>query len=175
MSDTPDPAAPPPPDRASRAAAQWRRERPDVDPFSMELLGRLAEAAQRLAREGQAPFFARHGLQPGEFDVLATLRRSGPPYALAPTALYEAAMISSGGMTARLDRLEAAGLIARRPNPADRRGAFAALTEAGRELIDRILPEHVANQRALLAGLNAEEQAALSFLLGRLTAGLDRG
>jgi DNA-binding MarR family transcriptional regulator len=160
-------------DRASRAVEQWRRERPDIDGTTMLVLGRLAEAAQRVGTERLAPFFVAHGLQRGDFDVLATLRRAGAPYALTPTALYEATMVTSGAMTGRIDRLEAAGLAERRPDPSDRRGVLVALTPAGLELIDRILPLHVENQRAALAGLTRAEQEALGELLGRLIAGLD--
>jgi DNA-binding MarR family transcriptional regulator len=161
-----------PPDRAARAVAQWRRERPDLDPSPMELLGRLAEAAHVVARDRLNPLFARFGLQPGEFDVLATLRRSGPPFVLTPTELTDATMVSSGGMTNRLDRLEKAGWIARRPDPADRRGVQVALTAAGRELIDRAVTAHVANEHALLAPLGAEERETLGQLLGKLLVAL---
>ena len=157
-------------DRAEQAAAQWARERPDLDTGPMVLLGRLAEAALVTARDGLNPLFARSGLQPGEFDVLATLRRSGAPYALTPTDLYEAAMISSGSMTNRIDRLEKAGLVERRPNPADKRGTFVALTREGFDLIERLVGEHVANQQAIVAGLGSDEQATLSALLARLLA-----
>src|SRR5687768_17999632 len=100
-------------DRAELAVQQWAAERPDLDPLAMAVLGRLADASERIMRDHMNPLFARAGLQSGEFDVLATLRRSGPPFALSPTSLYEAAMISSGGMTNRLDRLEKAGLVER--------------------------------------------------------------
>ena len=162
-------------DRAAKAAAQWRVERPDLDAFPMEVLGRLIEAATLIGRDRLAPLFAQAGLQPGEFDVLATLRRSGPPFALTPTALYEALMISSGGMTSRLDRLEKAGLIARRPHPSDRRGILVTLTGAGRRLIDDLVGAHVENQRRVLAGLDAADQHSLNGLLARLIAGLAEG
>ncbi|MEI2385814.1 MarR family transcriptional regulator [Breoghania sp. JC706] len=157
-----------PQDRAALAALQWRRERPDIDPFPMEVIGRLTELAQVLTRDRLNPFFASFGLQNGEFDVLATLRRSGPPFALTPTVLYEAAMISSGGMTARIDRLEKAGLIERRKHPTDRRGTLVALTDKGKTLIDDMLPAHVANEQAMLANLTGEEQIALNGLLTKL-------
>ena len=88
------------PDRASRAAAQWAVQRPDMDMLPMEALGRLHEASILVARERQAPLYARYGLQQGEFDALATLRRSGAPEGLTPTALFEAAMMSSGSVSA---------------------------------------------------------------------------
>jgi DNA-binding MarR family transcriptional regulator len=159
-------------DRAELAFAQWRKERPDIDPFPMAVLGRLAEAAHLIMRDRVAPLFARFGLQPGEFDVLATLRRSGPPFALTPTALYEAAMMSSGGMTSRIDRLETVGLVERLPHPTDRRGTMVALTAKGRALIDVAVEAHVANEKEVLAALTKAEQKELNRLLARLIAGL---
>jgi DNA-binding MarR family transcriptional regulator len=118
------------------------------------------------------PLFAEAGLQKGEFDVLATLRRSGEPYMLSPTELYEAMMISSGGMTNRLDRLERAGLAERRPDPTDRRGKLIALTAAGKAVVDETIGRHVANEVRLLSVLTAEEQHSLNMLLRKLIAGL---
>ncbi|MBO9726868.1 MAG: MarR family transcriptional regulator [Novosphingobium sp.] len=157
-------------DRAELAAGQWAQERPDLDTRPMILLGRLGEVALRTARDHLNPLFAEHGLQPGEFDVLATLRRSGAPHALTPTDLYEAAMISSGSMTNRIDRLEKAGLVERRPNPADKRGTLVALTAAGLNLIDALIALHVANQQSIVSGLDLREQEKLSDLLAKLLA-----
>jgi DNA-binding MarR family transcriptional regulator len=157
-------------DRAGHAAEQWARERPDIDTGPMVLLGRLGEAALIIARDRLNPTFAEFGLQPGEFDVLATLRRHGVPYALTPTDLYEAAMISSGSMTNRIDRLEKAGLVERRPNPADGRGTLVGLTGTGLALIERAVERHVAVLRAIVSGLGAEEQNQLSGLLEKLIA-----
>jgi DNA-binding MarR family transcriptional regulator len=163
------------PDRAAAALAQWRRERPDLDAFAMAALGRLAEAALVIARDRLNPLFEHFGLQAGEFDVLATLRRSGAPYALTATALYEATMISSGGMTGRIDRLEKAGLIARRAHPTDRRAALVALTRRGRAQIDEAVEAHVENEHAILAALTRNEQKHLDRLLAKLLAGLAQG
>ena len=160
------------PDRAAIAFAQWRKERPEIDPFPMALLGRLNEASLIVMRDWLTPVFARYGLQPGEFDVLATLRRTGAPYALTPTQLYEAAMMSSGGMTARLDRLEKSGLIRRSPNPEDRRGTLVSLTDKGHALIEKALPAHAANELRLLDGLTADERTQLSALLAKWLAAL---
>ncbi len=159
-------------DRAGKAIAQWRKERPDLDVSPMAVLGRLGEAATLVARDRLAPLFARFGLQHGEFDVLATLRRSGAPFSLTPTALYETTMVTSGAMTNRLDRLEKAGLIRRVPHPSDRRGLMVQLTEEGRELIDRALEAHVENEHRILSGLSAEERERLAALLEKLIAGL---
>ncbi|AHK04941.1 MarR family transcriptional regulator (plasmid) [Agrobacterium tumefaciens] len=160
-------------DRAASAAAQWRQERPDIDPFPMELLGRLGEITQIIMRDRLNPFFVQHGLQSGEFDVLATLRRSGAPYELTPTQLYEAAMLSSGGMTARIDRLERDGLVVRRRHPIDRRGTLVALAPKGLSLIDAILSEHVENERTALAGLTKVEQEQFNALTIKLLASLN--
>ncbi|KIQ06028.1 MULTISPECIES: MarR family transcriptional regulator [Pseudomonas] len=159
-------------DRAQLAAAQWQQQRPDLDGFSMAVIGRLGELSQVISRDHLLPFFAAHGLQAGEFDLLATLRRSGEPYALMPTALYESAMISSGGMTSRIDRLEKAGLIERRRHPSDRRGILVALTPAGFELIDSMLGAHVDNLQRVLAALSDEEKQQLHALTGKLLGNL---
>ena len=162
-------------DRAERAYREWKKERPDIDPFPMRVLGRLNEASGVVSRERLEPVFASFGLQAGEFDVLATLRRSGAPYALTPTALYEATMMSSGGMTARIDRLEKAGWVERRKNPTDRRGTLVALTEQGRTLIDEAVTAHVENEKAILKALTKAEQKELGRLLAKLLEGLKQG
>lgn len=162
-------------DRAQLAAEQWQQQRPDLDGFSMAVIGRLGELSQVVSRDHLLPFFAAHGLQAGEFDLLATLRRSGEPYALMPTALYESAMISSGGMTSRIDRLEKAGLIERRRHPSDRRGILVALTPAGFELIDSMLNAHVDNLQRVLAALSDEEKQQLHALTGKLLVSLQPG
>ena len=159
-------------DRAEIAVKQWACERPELPALPMALFGRLADAAERVMREHMNPVFAEAGLQPGEFDVLATLRRSGAPYMLSPTTLYEAAMISSGGMTNRIDRLETAGLVERRPDPDDRRGKLIALTKEGRRVIDATIGRHVANEARLLSVLTAAEQRSLNTLLKKLISGL---
>ncbi|MDT3381220.1 MarR family transcriptional regulator [Labrys neptuniae] len=159
-------------DRADTAVEQWARERPDLPSLPMAVFGRLSDASERVLRDHMNPLFATAGLQPGEFDVLATLRRSGEPYMLSPTRLYEAAMISSGGMTNRLDRLERAGLIERRPDPNDRRGKLIALTEAGKIVIDETIARHVANEQRLLSVLTQAEQETLDSLLRKLITAL---
>ena len=158
--------------RAQFAAAQWQRELPQMDTHAMQLVGQLGTVAQLMARDWLNPLFAEHGLQPGEFDVLATLRRSGAPYSLTPTALYEAAMLSSGGMTNRIDRLEAAGLIERQKHPTDRRGVLVALTPRGLALIEQLVLLHVENERAMLSALSADEQRQLDELLAKLLHGM---
>ncbi|RWN57506.1 MAG: MarR family transcriptional regulator [Mesorhizobium sp.] len=162
-------------DRAAKAIEQWKRQRPDLDVSPMAVLGRLNEASSLIARERLAPLFARFGLQSGEFDVLATLRRSGSPYALTPTALYEATMVTSGAMTNRLDRLEKSGLIMRGPHPNDRRGVVVQLTEKGLALVDEAVAAHVANEHEILSGLTRAEQDTLAGLLEKLIGSVSRG
>jgi len=112
-------------------------------------------------------------IQPGWFDLLAALRRSGPPYELNPTELMRATLLSSGGMTKRLDRLADAGLVMRRPDPADRRGTLVRLTRRGKALIDRALETHIANEEQLLAKLSRAERRQLDKLLRKILEELE--
>jgi len=159
-------------DRAARAVAQWKREFPEWELLPMEVLGRLNEISALTQHDHYAPLFEKYGLQPGEFDVLAALRRSGAPYELTPTELFETTMMSSGGMTARLDRLEKAGHIQRRPNPNDRRGVLVGLTKPAVKLIDEVAPLHLANQTKMTGKLSKTELTTLSALLKKVMAGL---
>jgi DNA-binding MarR family transcriptional regulator len=161
-------------DRARRALEEWQRERPDIDANVMALVGRLLQATHLLERNWFLPLAAQFELHQGEFDVIATLRRSGSPYAMTPTDLHEGLMLSSGAMTSRLDRLERKGLIERVPSPNDRRSTLVRLTPAGLALIDKLLPLHVANEQQALASLTQKEQAQLDGLLAKLLVGLGR-
>lgn len=161
-------------DRAQRAQMEWQRERPDLDANVMALAGRLLQATHLLERNWFLPLAAQFELHQGEFDVLATLRRSGSPYAMTPTDLHEGLMLSSGAMTSRLDRLERKGLIERVPAPNDRRSTLVRLTPAGLALIDKALPLHVANEQQAMASLTQKEQAQLDGLLAKLIVGLER-
>lgn len=152
--------------------AQWRRERPDVDPTPMAIVGRIQRTTQALRPRLDAGH-QRFGLTGEAFDVLASLRRAGAPFELSPTDLYKRLMLSSGAMTNRLDRLEAEGLVERRPDPSDRRGVIVHLSEKGRDLIDRALVRHVENERELLSALNDQELEQLSTLLRKLLTHLE--
>ncbi len=152
--------------------AQWRRERPDLDVDALGLLGRLFRAAH-LADAELAAGIAGHELHPGWFDLLAALRRSGAPYELNPTELMRSTMLSSGGMTKRLDRLAEAGLVERRPDPSDRRGTLVGLTCKGRQVVDDALVTHLANEERLLEPLSAPQRRALDDLLRTFLAGLE--
>jgi DNA-binding MarR family transcriptional regulator len=160
------------PDHVQYALQEWRREAPQLDRSPFAVVGRISRLALLLQRELEA-VFAAHGVTGGEFDVLAALRRSGPPYRLTPTELSSALIVSSGGMTKRLNGLEDGGLIRRAPDPNDGRSSTVALTPAGKRLVETILPDHTANERRLLEGLTARERAQLATLLGRLAVTLD--
>jgi DNA-binding MarR family transcriptional regulator len=153
---------------------QWTRERPDLDPSPIGVVGRVSRLARELEQRLE-PVYREHGLEPGWHDVLATLRRSGAPYRLRPTDVAQSVMVTSSGMTKRLDRLEEAGLIARTPDPEDRRGTLISLTPAGIERIDRTMEDHLANEARLLGALTDAERGRLADLLRKLQLGLPPG
>jgi len=146
----------------------WANELPDVDTEGMAIIGRARRITLKL-RGGIEAIFAKHGLDAGEFDVLASLLRSGAPYRLRPTELYRSLMISSGGLTDRLARLEAAGLIQRIAGDGDKRSLLVALTKAGRQRAERAFREDMAHEKALLQALSATERKQLASLLRKLS------
>ncbi|HZD67553.1 MAG TPA: MarR family transcriptional regulator [Actinomycetes bacterium] len=160
-------------DHVDAILAQWRRECPDLDVAPMAIIGRLYRATA-LAEAALAPPLAARGLQQGWTDLLAALRRAGRPYELKPTDLMRATMLTSGGITKRLDRLAEAGLVQRRPDPDDRRGTLVRLTRKGKAVIDRAMPAHLANQERLLRPLTPAERRTLEDLLRTLLGGLER-
>ncbi|MGW7430248.1 MarR family winged helix-turn-helix transcriptional regulator [Streptomyces sp. NPDC054861] len=147
---------------------QWAAVRPDLDTLPMAVFGRIYRlAAAMRGRVDKA--YAPYGMALGEFDVLATLRRSGAPYTLSPRELTATLMITTGGMTGRLDKLEKAGLLSRSPDPNDRRGLRVTLSERGRELVDEAVAAGLAQQREALEGaLDPEEREQLAGLLRKL-------
>lgn len=153
---------------------QWRRERPDLDVSPQGVIGRLHRLAARLTHELVA-VYAEFGLGEGEFDVLATLRRSGAPYALTPGDLAAGTMVTSGAVTKRVDRLEERGLVTRRVRDQDARGRVVALTPGGRELIDRAFEAHMANEHRLLDGLDRVDRDRLARLLDEWGRSLGEG
>lgn len=160
-------------DAVDRILGQWRRERPDIedDLWPMGLVGRVQRLDRILDRELKA-FYAKRDLELWEADVLLTLRRAGAPYALTPGALLKAAMITSGAMTNRIDRLEAKGLVLRSPGADDRRSVRVQLTPRAIELIDEFFAEHIANEARMFAALTAGEREQLAALLRTALHGL---
>jgi len=154
-------------DHVGRVHALWRREMPDVKVDGSAILAR-ARRITLMAREKILPLLSRHGLDGGEFYVLAALRRAGAPYALRPTELYRALMVSSGGMTDRLRRLEERGLVRRRPSDEDRRSMLVELTAQGRRLIERAWREDMELENQLVAMLGSSERRQLAELLEQL-------
>jgi len=150
----------------------WRRERPDLDVAPLEVLSRVSRLARHLDL-ARREAFARHGLEAGEFDVLAALRRSGTPYEMSPGQLGAATLVSSGTTTNRLDRLESAGLIERLPDSADRRSIRVRLTAAGRQRVDAALDDLLESERHLLAALAPAERDHLATLLKALVLPFD--
>jgi DNA-binding MarR family transcriptional regulator len=166
-----NPVTRPEPDHVGRIIAQWRRERPDLDPRPMGVIGRLSRLAATV-ETGLRQIFAEAGLSDGEFDVLAALRRAGAPYALGPSELAATTMVTSGAVTKRVDRLAAAGYVTRSVRAEDARARTIALTPAGLALIDDLLPRHLANERRLLSPLTRAEQDQLARLLEKWGRGL---
>ena len=153
---------------------QWKKERPDLDTSPMGVIGRVSRLELHLDRL-LSEVFARYQLVRGEFDVLATLRRSGPPFRLNPKVMSSRLMLSSGAMTNRLDNLEARGLIRRIPDPSDRRALLIELTPSGKALIDEALAAHVANEDRILGPLNKKERRELATLLRKWLLSLEGG
>ena len=164
----------PPTDEVDDLVAAWQAERPDLDVRPMQVLSRISRLARHLDRERRGAF-AAHDLESWEFDVLAALRRQGAPYELSPGALLRATLVTSGTMTNRVDRLEEAGLVRRRPDPQDKRGVLVTLTAAGQSRVDAALADLLAAEQALLAGLPEASRHTLADLLRILLAPLDAG
>lgn len=159
-------------DPVDEIVEQWRRQRPDLDPDPMLVIGRIDRLSAAFDVRLR-PTFAEAGLGNGDFDVLAALRRAGPPYELTPGALSRSMMVTTGAVTKRIDRLERQGLVARTVAPSDGRGRLVSLTPAGVELVDGLIGRHLAREATLLDGLEEHERARLADLLSKLLDGLD--
>ncbi|PBC63621.1 MarR family transcriptional regulator [Streptomyces sp. Tue6028] len=146
---------------------QWAAVRPDLDTTAMEVFGRIFRLSRAMGDQMEKAY-TRFGISRGEFDVLATLRRSDAPYTLSPRQLSATLMLTTGGMTGRLDKLERAGLLRRSPDPHDRRGLQVTLTDDGLRLIDEAVGAGLAVQTDALAGLDGARVAQLAELLRRL-------
>jgi len=158
-------------DRIDRLLAEWRDERPELDAGAMAVVGRLLSIGRQLEARANAALKPL-GLHYTDLDVLATLRRGGRPYRRTPTELRDSVLITSGAMTACLDRLEGNGLISRVADPHDRRSSSAELTVEGRRLIDKAIAVRFREAADSISGLSAGEQARLAALLRKLGRGL---
>ncbi|UTH72934.1 MarR family winged helix-turn-helix transcriptional regulator [Chromobacterium sp. IIBBL 290-4] len=159
-------------DAVDRILQQWGRERPDLDVSPMGVIGRLSRCSALLSQRMDA-VFEQYGLSGWEFDMLATLRRSGAPYCLAPTELFSSLMVTSGTMTHRLKVLEGKGWISREASAQDARSTLVRLSETGFALIERAVEAHVANEHAILAALPARSLDTLEKRLMELLNALE--
>lgn len=159
-------------DRIERTRAEWARVRPDLDTSPMEVMGRILRVAHlangRLQRVLQCEGIDRSGA-----DVLATLRRSGPPYRLTPTRLYKELVLTSGAITHRVDALIRAGLVERTPGEDDRRSNLVGLTASGEAAADRVMAARMACEAAMIAAMPGNERTALAALLKNLLCELE--
>ena len=153
-----------PEDEVDRIATAWQRERPDLDVSPLQVLSRVTRLARHLDL-ARRQAFAAHQLETWEFDVLAALRRAGPPYSLSPGQLGAETLVTSGTMTNRIDRLEARDLVRREPDPNDRRGVRVILTDTGRSAVDDAMSDFLTREHSLLASLPDADRADLSDLL----------
>lgn len=158
------PASPKITDDVDRIIAAWRRECPELDTAPLEVLSRMHRITRHLDKARNRAL-NRHGLEGWGFDVLTVLRRSGEPYELTPSTLVSETMVSSGTMTNRIDRLEARGLVERRPDPGDRRGTLVRMTHEGRVVVDETLAQLLASERELLSVLSLSQRQDLADLL----------
>jgi DNA-binding MarR family transcriptional regulator len=156
-------------DEVDTIVEAWRRERPDLDLAPMEVLSRISRLARHLDRL-RANAFSAHDLESWEFDVLAALRRTGPPYRLSPGQLLRETLVTSGTMTNRVDRLVERGLVTRQDHPNDRRGVLVELTDAGRDAVDAALAELIAAERQIMAALDVADHDQLTRSLRLLLA-----
>lgn len=161
-------------DAVDRVLAQWGRERPDLDVRAMAVIGRIGRAEAILDKRVGAAL-AEHDLLPGEFDLLATLRRAGSPHRLAVGQMLASTMVTSGAVTNRLNRLVAKGFVTRETDPTNRRSVLVTLTDHGLAVVDAALARHVENERALLGALSSAEEHQLAGLLRKLLLGLGDG
>lgn len=160
-------------DHVDAITEQWAQQRPELDTAALRLSARIVRL-QRFLDQHVTEVLASFGLNEGESNVLATLRRAGPPYELTPTELYRGLLLSSSAMTNRIDRLEEQGHVRRIPDADDRRRVRVALTDQGRELIDAAMDVHVAGLDDLLGFLDDGEHATLETLLRRVLVELER-
>lgn len=159
-------------DHVDRILAQWHQERPDLDVAPMGLIGRIKRLNLTITREMEKTW-AEHGLNGPSFDMLATLRRAGPPFSLSPSDLIASTMVTSGTMTNRIDQLQKSGYVERVKNPKDGRGFLISLTTKGFNVINQAMTDHVATQTKLVSNLSTKEKADLDVMLKTFQSKLD--
>ncbi len=159
-------------DEVDDIVLRWQAERPDLDVTPLHVLSRVSRLARHLDRARRAAF-AAHRLEMWEFDVLSALRRQGAPYQLSPGALLRATLVTSGTMTNRIDKLADAGLVSRHRDSQDKRGILVRLTDRGLQTVDAAMSALLAQERALLTGLDSGQQNELAALLRILLAPFD--
>ncbi|MGL5808400.1 MAG: MarR family winged helix-turn-helix transcriptional regulator [Nocardioides sp.] len=159
------------PDDVDELVAAWARELPGADVSPVEVFSRITRLSRRLDLARKAAF-GHYGMEPWAFDVLAALRRAGPPYELSPGRLLDETLVTSGTMTNRVDRLAARDLVVRSPDPGDRRGVLVRLTEEGQRAVDGAFLALLDAEAGWLAGIDGDERAALAGSLRRLLATL---
>jgi DNA-binding MarR family transcriptional regulator len=154
-------------DEVDELLEAWGRERGDLDLAPVTVFSRVSRLARRLELARRDAFGA-HGIEEWEFDVLAALRRAGPPYELSPGRLLRETLVTSGTMTNRVDRLSARALVERHPDPDDRRGVIVRLTDDGKEAVDAAFTALLDAERSLLDGFPERDRARLAALLRTL-------
>ena len=159
-------------DAVASIVEDWRRERPELDTSPLEVFARLHRSFIRYQAQISKPL-EEYGVSMAGFDVLTALRRAGAPYRRTAGELADSGLISSAGVTLRIDRLEKDGLIVRERGPEDRRVVHSRLSEEGRKQIDELFTEHLENERRMLAGLSPAECRQLARLLGKLERSLE--
>jgi len=159
-------------DEVDRIVEEWGRVRPDLDVGPLHVLSRVSRLAHHLDHARRRAF-ERHDLVLWEFDVLSALRRAGEPYELSPGTLVAQTLVTSGTMTNRIDRLEARGLVERRPAPGDRRGVRVHLTDEGLTRVDAALEDLLPVEERLLEDLPEPDRSRLADLLRILVAPFD--
>lgn len=157
-------------DEVERILADWRRQRPDLDPSPMGVFGRIARVAAR-SQADLTDVLSVYDLTPASFDVLANLRRSDPPHRKTPGELAASSMMSTGGMTFRVDKLTEADLVVREPSADDRRVVYVRLTDKGQAVIDEVIEVHLARKAKLLADFDRGELDELAASLAKLDTG----
>jgi DNA-binding MarR family transcriptional regulator len=151
---------------------RWTAVRPRHEMEPYQVTARISRIGLHIAQR-QEEAFGRFGLNRGEVGVLSALRIAGPNQQLSPTRLFKGLMLSSAGITSRLDRLERRGYVRRKRDPDDRRGVLVELTDAGREILDQAVSANSGREKDLVAGLTKQDQKALAGLLKKLLGGLE--